>query len=133
MSTRKSRRDRGSASQQPNPAETAATAPHEKQDRTASPSHKSTLPSDEKHHPEPAKRDSMAQKGDKHWLEYATGLFAFIAASGAILAAIFGGWQASVSSDTERRQLRAYVSGFPNWVYAFDTKTPVQLSFLMFN
>jgi hypothetical protein len=50
-----------------------------------------------------------AMTDKKHWLDYATGFFAFIAAIGAILAACFTGWQASIAGDAEQRQLRAYV------------------------
>jgi hypothetical protein len=109
MSTRKGRPTRRFAGQHPNPTKTAAGAPENKQDSSASPGHQSTLPGDHKHHPESDKRDRMPNKDEKHWLEYATGFFAFIAAIGGIAAASFGGWQAYIAADAEHKSLRAYV------------------------
>jgi hypothetical protein len=51
--------------------------------------------------------------GERHWLDYAVGGFAFLAALGGITAAVFTGWQAWVAQDTEKRQLRSYVGISP--------------------
>jgi hypothetical protein len=57
-----------------------------------------------------ASRESRKScSGDKHWLDYVTAIFAFLAAIGGIFAAIFTGKQARIASDTEQRQFRAYV------------------------
>lgn len=63
----------------------------------------------EKHHPY-ACCNTTDTKQEKHWLEYATGVFAFVAAIGGILAAVFSGVQAWISNDSEKRQLRPYVN-----------------------
>jgi hypothetical protein len=66
--------------------------------------------------PTPAKsveKDCKATPGGKHRLDYATALFALIAAIGGIGAAAFSGYQGWVAHDTEERQLRPYVSVEP--------------------
>jgi len=55
----------------------------------------------------------------KHWLDYATALFAFIAACGAIGAAVYSQRQAAIASDAEEKSLRAYV-----W---FDSATKISI------
>jgi hypothetical protein len=49
------------------------------------------------------------QGSGRHWLDYATAGLAMVAAIAAAAAAGLSAWQGSISSDTERRQLRAYV------------------------
>jgi hypothetical protein len=61
----------------------------------------------------PVPQQAEVYRVKRHWLDYATGLCAFIAAIGAIFAAYFGGRQAWVASDAEVRQLRAYVHVTP--------------------
>jgi hypothetical protein len=71
-------------------------------------------------------RDTHARK---HWLEYATGAFAVVAALAAGFAAFYTAHQVriaeqqmGVARDTEHRQLRAYVFG--NSEYPFSSPTP---------
>jgi hypothetical protein len=45
----------------------------------------------------------------RHWLDYATAGLAMVAAIAAAAAAGFSAWQASITRDSEKRQLRAYV------------------------
>jgi type II secretory pathway pseudopilin PulG len=59
--------------------------------------------------PKPHGEGEQPQGGRKHWLDYATGMFAFLAALGGITAAVLTGWQGWVARDTEHRELRAYV------------------------
>jgi hypothetical protein len=59
------------------------------------------------------KTSAVARKTDdtsKHWLDYLTAGFAFIAGAGAIIAAIFTGWQATIADKGMRISNRAYVS-----------------------
>lgn len=58
----------------------------------------------------------QAEKTKTNWTE----LFAFVAAIGGVLAAIFSGYQGWVARDSEKRQLRAYVS--------FSTTNPLKMS-----
>jgi hypothetical protein len=63
----------------------------------------------EEHAPKPRGKCADANGKEKHWLEYATAAFAFVAAIGGILAAIFSGAQGWIARDTRNRQMRAYV------------------------
>jgi hypothetical protein len=58
----------------------------------------------------PQGRVARAVSDRKHWLDYATAVFAFVAAVAACVAAGMASHQNSIASDSERRQLRAYVS-----------------------
>jgi hypothetical protein len=120
MSNRKSRRNNWLVSQQPNQSNTATSAADNKQNSASRPNSASASPGEKELYPK-SNNSAMNTKNDKkHWLEYATGFFAFIAAGGAIFAASFSGWQASVASDTEKRQLRAYVGIIAGDVENFD-------------
>jgi hypothetical protein len=119
MSTRKSKRNDWLAREKPNQTKGASGHASEKQDRPASPSPEPIMPREEQHHPKTDGRSNNANHDKKHWLEYATGAFAFIAAAGGIFAASFGGWQASVASDSEKRQLRAYIGLVPGGIDNF--------------
>jgi hypothetical protein len=104
----------------PNTANNTGSGPEDEKKSAETPSAESAGSRPEIHEPKTDANRDEPGNGDKHWLDYATGVFAFIAAIGAILAAIFSGWQAWIASDTERRQLRAYVS--------FSTTNPIKMT-----
>lgn len=58
---------------------------------------------------QPKAATQQTNQNDKHWLDYAIGIFAFVAAIGGGFAAAFSGWQAWIAGDSEVRQLRAYM------------------------
>jgi hypothetical protein len=93
----------------PNSANDTGDAAGQQQRGSGQPSRETPIAGSEIHQPETNTKCCNTKDKNKHWLEYATGLFAFIAAIGAIGAAIFGGVQAWVTRDTEKRQLRAYI------------------------
>lgn len=95
--------------QMPNTADDAGDSSEKKSSGTEQPTAQTAGSRPPIHQPKTGAQQAEPDRLGKHWLEYATGFFAFIAAIAAILAAIFGGWQASVASDNEVRQLRAYV------------------------
>jgi len=64
----------------------------------------------------PAKPGSERSDSDnayKHWLDYAVGIFAFIAAIGGVAAAIFSGWQAIVANQALVVSNRPWISVEP--------------------
>jgi hypothetical protein len=74
-------------------------------------------PSGKEAQPHPHHQRNCCDKDKKHWLDYAVFTAAVLAAIGAIAAAGFTAWQASiadeqleVAKDTAKRQLRAYLS-----------------------
>ena len=109
MRDRRFRGQNRPTSQQPNPAKHAADPAQGKDSSPERPRAESAPPRGEIHEPNTG-TDGKDSRGDqKHWLDYAIGIFAFLAAIGGIGASIFSGWQAWTSSDTEQRQLMAYV------------------------
>jgi hypothetical protein len=93
----------------PNTGDDAGGSPKDKEKSASNPSSNTSNSRPEISQPKTNANAKESSESDKHWLDYATAIFAFIAAVGAIFAAIFSGWQASVAEDTEKRQLRAYV------------------------
>lgn len=65
----------------------------------------------------------------RHWLDYAAVAAAGFAGFAAAVAAGVGAWQASVASDTEERQLRAYVGVIPGSVENFGDTQKQKLTF----
>lgn len=63
----------------------------------------------------------------KHWLEYA--IFAFVIATAAAtgVAAWYTGQQSLTATDTEKRQLRAYISVQPKQLRNFGDSDPVEI------
>jgi hypothetical protein len=51
----------------------------------------------------------------------------------AVFAALFTGWQAWIARDIAQRQLRAYVSGNPDYIFTFNPTIPVQIRFTLSN
>lgn len=68
----------------------------------------------------PAPQRRPAEDSQRHRTTNSTVVLSLIAAIGGLLSAIFSGWQALVASDTEKRQLRAYV--------LFSITNPVHLA-----
>jgi hypothetical protein len=97
------------ANQQPNSTNDASNPPDKKQQSPGDPSSESTGSRREIHAPETQAKNGKCGANNKHALDYATAIFAFIAAVATGAAAIFTGWQAWVANDTEHRQLRAYI------------------------
>jgi hypothetical protein len=85
--------------------------PSEREDRGAErPSSNAALPGAEVHAPEANDEGRrLARDDSKHWLDYAVGTFAFIAAIGGVAAGIFSGLQAWVARDSEIVANRAFV------------------------
>ena len=94
----------------PNPSKIIDDAPRNEQNSAANPCDSTVSSSGEPHQPESAKCCNKAKGEKKHWLEYATGGFAFVAAIGELTAAGFSGYQGWVARDAEKTQLRAYVA-----------------------
>jgi hypothetical protein len=88
--------------QKPKHADNITNPPDQKEAGPSHPNYEPAPSGGEIHQPKARTKTCKAKDTDKHWLDYATGIFAFIAAIGAVAAAIF-------ASDTERRSLRAYV------------------------
>src|SRR5579863_1266274 len=78
---------------QPDPAEEINESASKNQGDASAPSAEAVLARREEDHPEPAANNGGANQGRKHWLEYATAGFAFVAALGSISAVIVGYWQ----------------------------------------
>ncbi len=95
--------------QKPDASNDAGGGTEKKDNGSENPNGQAAAASPPVHQPRTVTEQCEAENERKHWLEYATGFFAFVAAFGAILAAIFSGWQAWVAGDNEIRQLRAYV------------------------
>jgi hypothetical protein len=83
------------------PGDERAGAPH-------NPAPRGEPPSGDQPTAHPARRRNRVF-ARKHWLDYATAGFAFVAAIAACFAAGFTGWQAWIAKDGEHRQLRAYL------------------------
>lgn len=60
-----------------------------------------------------ARNDGTPTNHRKHWLEYIAVILAALGVIVSACAAAFTGWQAWISSDTEERQLRAYLHVLP--------------------
>jgi hypothetical protein len=91
----------------------------DRQDAASAPDAHTALARSEEHHPETAAHKDDANQGRKHWLEYATAGFAFVAALGSISAVIIGYWQWSAMTESNlinrvsgERQARAYLDIF---------------------
>ena len=97
------------SNKKPNSAKDATNPAEGKDSSTENPHARSLPPCGKVHQPKPNPNGDNPESNQKHWLDYAIGVFAFIAAIGGIGAAIFGGIQAYIANDTEKRQLRAYV------------------------
>ncbi len=93
----------------PNTPSNRRHAPGHKQERPPNPPPQAVSAAGKPAHPETGDKRAETERGKKHWLEYATAIFALIAAIGGIAAATFSGYQGWVARDTEKRQLRAYV------------------------
>jgi hypothetical protein len=59
--------------------------------------------------PNSGKNNNSANQSKRHWLEYTAVIAVSAAAVVSAVTAGVGIWQASIASDTEKRQLRAYV------------------------
>jgi hypothetical protein len=105
--------DEPMASQNQISAIRAAGSATKKQTGTDNPSLQAIASRFEVHQPPANTESAKANRGDKHWLDYATVFLSFVAAIGAILAAIFSGYQGWVARDTEERQLRPYLYVIP--------------------
>jgi hypothetical protein len=116
MNRRTGKRKRGMANQEPHSPKHTSNPTEQEESGAYRPSSQATAFSREVHAPKADTKRSEPHQKDKHWLEYATGGFAFIAATGAIAAAVFAGWQAWIAQDAEVRQLRAYVHITPGTI-----------------
>ncbi|MGA2871365.1 MAG: hypothetical protein ABSF34_19660 [Verrucomicrobiota bacterium] len=99
--------------QQPYSSDNASNPTNQKQRASDGPSPESAGSSREIHAPEPRTKNGKSSTNDKHWIDYVTAVFAFIAAVAAGAAAVFTGGQAWIAKDTENRQLRAYIGLIP--------------------
>lgn len=113
MNSRRDKRKHGMTDQKPNAVKNTGNPAEHKESGVEHPSSPTPMPSCEIHSPKANEKCDEAPKNDKHWLDYATGTFAFIAAIGAIAAAVFTGCQVWIAKDTEKRQLRAYIGLVP--------------------
>jgi hypothetical protein len=95
--------------QEPNPATNTNNPTNQQQKGPTNPAPKPALASGKIHTPETSAEPRKSGNEDKHWLDYATGVFAFIAAIGGGVAGIAGSYQAWVAKDTEIVSNRAFV------------------------
>jgi hypothetical protein len=95
--------------QKPNTANDTKNSTEKKSGSAENPAAQATTSSPPAHQPKAATLQTKTDGEGKHWLDYAVGVFAFIAAIGGVGAAIFTGVQVWIASDNEVRQLRAYV------------------------
>ena len=128
MNRRLGKRKRMS-SQQPNARDHARDPADQEQRSPGKPNTDAAAARGKVHTPETDSERTEANQKDKHWLDYAIGIFAFIAAIGGVFAAVFSGWQAWVTGDAEVRQLRAYVHMVNgDMVVNGDAKGPINFS-----
>jgi|SRR5271157_1493688 len=116
--------------QNQNPAVTDGDPFQNKETGTERPGSQAAFPGSEIHEPNACTKPCKTNETDKHWLDYATGFFAFVAAIGAIAAAIFTGWQAWVASDAKMRQLRAYLIVGHGPLVMTDTNASVKIKIM---
>jgi hypothetical protein len=108
----------------PKPPENASGSAEQHEGGTGQPDAKAAVPGSKIHEPKSSAECCKPNGNDRHWLDYATGLFAFIAAVGGIAAAIAGGYQGWVSRDSEQRSLRAYVFAENTNIGITDDRNP---------
>jgi hypothetical protein len=98
---KKKRRMTGNGDQKPQAANNAGNPSAQEKRGSADPSEQTAAPRGNVHSPEADRKCCKPDQGEKHWLDYATGIFAFVAAIGGALAAIAGFYQGWVARDTE--------------------------------
>jgi hypothetical protein len=96
--------------QKPDTGNNPGEPPDQEQRGSPGPRSESAASGSNVHTPEADGKGGKAYNEDKHWLDYATGVFAFIAAIGGGIAAIAGWYQASVAKDAEKISSRAYIT-----------------------
>ncbi len=99
----------GQTDQQPRSAGDAGKPSDQKEGGTTDPSTKTTSPGGKTHAPETNGKGTKSENENKHWLDYLTATFAFVAAIGGIGAGITGGYQGWVARNTEKVSSRAIV------------------------
>jgi hypothetical protein len=109
MNMRTGKRKRRMADKEPHPTKHATNPPDQKQHGPGNPNVESSGSRREIHTPESPAKKAKRGGDEKHALDYATAVFAFIAATATGAAAIFTGLQAWTAKDTETKQLRAYL------------------------
>lgn len=105
----KRKRRRMQGDKRPNSSDDAKDIPEEEKGGSKQPTPQAAGSRSPINQPKTRTKEAKTDQTDKHWLDYATGTFAFLAAVGGIGAAIFSGWQAYIANDNEHRYLRAYL------------------------
>jgi hypothetical protein len=97
----------------PNTPENTRYRAADKNQRANEPHSDPIAPSAPVHQPEVGSKCGDSDSAYKHWLDYAIGIFAFIAAIGGVLAAVFSGWQALVANQSLIASNRPWISVEP--------------------
>ena len=95
---------------EPSNAVSAAGKPKEHQEDPQQPRAQAIGSGSEHAQPQPVNHCHNSDQNKKHWLEYATFTVFTLGSIAALFAAGFTFWQAWIAKDTEKRQLRAYLS-----------------------
>jgi hypothetical protein len=75
------------------PAKNIETGAHQQQGNAAAPRAEAATVRHENHNPHLGGHTGNSNQGSKHWLEYLTASFAFVAALGSVSAVVVGYWQ----------------------------------------
>lgn len=101
MNRRIGKRKRRVTNQEPKASPSANKPAGHEQENSEQPGKKPSASGAEIHTPKTHAKCCKPGDQEKHWLDYATGLFAFLAAVGGLVAGIAGGYQGWVSRDAE--------------------------------